>query len=272
MLGAHETLAAIRSAAREKRELGWASRFMLAFLGGAYVSFGALLAVCLASGIAEDESMGSARLAFALLFPFGLIMVAVAGCDLWTSSMWLGVAGWHQDVPRLHVLLAWLVIWIGNLAGALTVVYLLVDLGDVLDGSSGNFLVDIAKDKTGRSFGATFARGILANWLVCVGAWMASSARDLTGRAVGMYVPIAAFVGAGGEHIVANMFFLPAAHTVDAHAVTWADMFAKNFVPSTLGNAAGGLLFVCFMYATIYRKAPRPAPPTVSSEEPKLEL
>ena len=167
----------------------------------------------------------------------------------------------------MQVLRNWLVVCVANFAGAvgLAVLVYLSGHADMGSGAIGRTVVRIALAKQALPWSEAFFRGVLCNVLVCVAVWMAMAGRSVADKAVAMIFPITAFVAAGFEHSVANMYFVPfalfltwldpgfvAARGLDAHALTWGGFLARNLLPVTLGNVIGGAALVGGVYWFVY--------------------
>ena len=211
--------------------------FLLAVLAGAFVALAGVAAVV--------GSAVAGKLAGACVFPAGLAMVVVAGSELFTGNNLMIISAMERRITVRQLLLAWLVVYIGNFAGSVLVAALAVG-GGTFDAYYQSLLVT-AQAKVSLSFGAGLLRGVLCNVLVCTAVWMAAAAKDAGGKIISLYLPIMAFVLCGFEHCVANMFYLPAGlfaaarYGADAPGLTWAAMFTKNLLPVTLGNMLGGV-------------------------------
>jgi formate transporter len=248
-----------------KAELDAGRLMLLGFLAGAYIAFGGLLAVIVGGGVAGigSENPGLQRFIFAAVFPVGLMLVVIAGAELFTGNAATCIpAALSRRVAWRAVLRNWTLSYAGNLAGSLVVAYFLTYLTGLL--SHGPWLasiVSIAESKVSQDFGILLLKGIGCNWLVCLGVWLAVSADDVAGKVLGIWFPIMAFVAIGFEHSVANMYFIPAGIFYGA-SVTWGQFFLNNLVPVTIGNVIGGTVFVGVVYWYLYgdRSAGGPRP------------
>lgn len=226
---------------------------VLGFLAGAYIAFGGTVAIATGKGITADGFGGLSKLIFAGTFPVGLMLVVIAGSELFTGNIGVitpscltGKAKWGGLLKN------WVFVYIGNFIGSLFVAYCLGYLSKLfaadpyLKGVTG-----IAEAKVTAGFWPVFWRGIGCNWLVCLAVWLAVSANDIAGKVWGIWFPIMAFVAIGFEHSVANMFFVPLGLFYGANA-TWGQFILNNLIPSTLGNIIGGGLFVGVIYWWLY--------------------
>jgi formate/nitrite transporter len=241
------------------------------FLAGAYIAFGSLLAIVVTAGLDPTTWGGLITLFTGLVFSLGLILVIVGGAELLTGNMMLiPMAVFAKRVTVVQMLLNWLWVTIGNLAGALFVAYVLADKTGVIAKGTPNWtrLAAIAGGKADlETHLEQFLRAIGCNWLVCLAVWLAIAATSVSGKILAIIFPITAFVAMGFDHVVANMFFLPLAAFLNAGDVTFPHLI-ENLVFAFLGNVVGAALFVAGAYWYLYGQAaskaaesrPHPAP------------
>jgi formate/nitrite transporter len=240
-----------------------ARTWTLSLLAGFYIAFGAELATLITSDAATHIGLGVSRLLGGSVFSLGLMLVVICGAELFTGNILLTKAGLHGEVPWFKIAENWIIVILGNLIGSLFLAWLMFESGLLQTGRVAEHAVSIATAKCELSFGAALVRGILCNWLVCLAVFMATAARDITGKMLACYVPIMAFVASGFEHSVANMYFIPvglmlkAELGLNAPGLTWPNFFISNLVPVTLGNIIGGVIFVGFAYWFVYLKGTR---------------
>ena len=242
-----------------KAQLPLLSLAMLGVLAGAFVGLGAMMFTLVAS----DAGLGFAatRLLGGLGFSLGLVLVTVAGAELFTGNNLLAMAWADGCVSTRQLLRNWGVVCAANFAGAagLAVLVWLSGQAALNDGSVGRTAVHIALAKAQLPIAEAFFRGVLCNVLVCMAAWMALAGRSVVDKAVAIVFPITAFVAAGFEHSIANMYFMPLAMLLGA-PVGAADM-ARNLVPVIAGNLVGGSVLVALVYYMIYVRGQRVAEP-----------
>lgn len=243
------------TAGQRKGEYNFTRFALLAILGGAFIAFGGLLTVMVAGGMPEISAAnpGWVRFISGALFPIGLVMVTLAGADLFTSDCAMMPMAVMQRKSTLWVLLrVWLWSYLFNFLGAQLVAWFLSsDVGLFSADPWRSYLHHVAKAKVSMSFYTVFMKGIGANWLVCLGAWMAVAAKDVMGKVIGIWIPVMLFVTLGYEHSIANMFFVPAA-IYSGSEVLWSEFIVRNLIPATLGNIVGGAVFVGLIYGYIY--------------------
>src|SRR4051812_17149095 len=226
------------------------------FLAGAYIAFGGLLAVVASAGLDPEKVGGVVTLVTGTVFALGLILVVVAGSELLTGNMALVPLAAMQRRIRMSALFQnfWWVT-IGNLLGALFVAYFLADQTGVITADAPlERLTGIATLKgTTETEWQIFLRAVGCNWLVCLAVWMALGAEDVAGKILAIFFPIMAFVALGFDHVVANMFFLPAAIFAGVDGISWGDAL-HNWLFAGLGNFVGAAVFVAGAYWYLYAK------------------
>lgn len=225
---------------------------ILGFLGGAFIALGFLLDIRVIAG-APKEWGGIATFIGAAVFPVGLILVLLAGGELLTGNMMaVSLARFKKRITTGEMFKNLILITISNFVGALFVAYF---FGHVVGlTSSGVYLdklVDMAGHKLDDSFLQAFVSGIGCNWLVALAVWLAYGADNFSGKILGIWFPTMAFVAIGFQHVVANMFLIPAA--IFEGYFSWGEYF-MNFIPVWLGNLTGGALFVAGAYWAVYLK------------------
>jgi formate/nitrite transporter len=262
-----------------KAGLDSVTMFALAVLAGAFIAMGAVFATTTTAGGA-DLPFGVVRLLGGLTFSLGLILVVVAGAELFTGNNLIVMAWASRRVSTLRLLRNWAIVYAGNFAGAIATAALLYGAKqyEFGKGAVGDQALSIAATKTGYGWWQAVLLGAFCNALVCLAVWLCYSARTTADKVLAIIPPIAAFVACGFEHSVANMFFIPYGLFVksnegfvssqsglpDLSGLTWGDFLGANLVPVTLGNIIGGAVMVGAVYWFIYLRAPAgqsPAPP-----------
>lgn len=230
---------------------------VLSFMAGAYISFGGLLSILIGGGVPgiAAENPGIAKFLFGAAFPVGLMMVVMAGAELFTGNnayFMPNVLSKRQtwNAPLRN----WVLVYFGNFVGAIFVAYFLTHLTQVVSHQPWTETIyKIAEAKTSNPFYKTLLKGIGANWLVCLALWMGMSAQNTSGKILGIWWPVMTFVALGFEHSIANMFFIPLAIFEGAN-VTWTSFLIDNLIPATIGNIIGGAFFVGTLYWYAYEK------------------
>lgn len=253
-----------REIARKVESLGVAKAhtdsltvLVLAVLAGAFISLGALFFTVVVSDV--RLGFGVTRLIGGLSFSLGLVLVVVAGAELFTGNNLLAMAWASGLIGMRDVLRNWLLAYVGNVVGCLGTVLFVVwgDIASLGGGIVGESAVQIAGAKAALSVGEAFARGVLCNALVCLAVWLAMGGRSVADKILAIVFPITAFVASGFEHSIANWFFLPFGLALDGqHAVPIAGA-AWNLVAVTTGNIVGGSLLVAGVYWVAYLRGGR---------------
>ncbi|MDW7673911.1 MAG: formate/nitrite transporter family protein [Bacillota bacterium] len=261
----------------KKANLPLNNMLILAILAGAYIAFAAEVSTMITHDASSFLGAGVARLLSGAIFSVGLMLVVICGAELFTGNCLLIIGVLEGKITSSQMFRNWAIVFSANFIGALLVVFLMKESG--LWGANG-FLHGVAAVKTAAAkidmtFSQAFARGILANWLVCLAVWMAYASKDYVGKVVGIFFVITAFVASGFEHSIANMYFIPAgifAKTIPAvvqagglapellASLTWQSFIYKNLIPVTLGNIVGGVLFVGMAYWSVFLQEEKTAP------------
>lgn len=253
-----------------KANLGFLSTFMLAVLAGAFIALGGCFYTTTITG--SNLGFGFTRFMGGLVFSLGLILVVVAGAELFTGNTLIVVAAVSRKVSFYKLLRNWAIVYLGNLVGSLVTVALVYyswqwRMGDMAVGVTA---YNIAGAKMSHPFSVAFSSGILCNALVCLAVWLCYSARSTTDKILSVIFPVTAFIALGFEHCVANMYLIPygmilshtqefmanpaasAALKYDPSLMTISNFLLKNLLPVTLGNIVGGALLVGVMYWIVY--------------------
>jgi formate transporter len=243
-----------------KARLPLLSQVALGVLAGGFIGLGALYFTLVTSDTAL--SFAVSRLLGGLVFSLGLILVVIAGAELFTGNNLLVLAWASRRITTRELLCNWLIVYFANFAGALGLVALvyLSNHGQMNGAGVGIQAVKIAAAKASLPFAEAFFKGVLCNILVCLAVWLALAGRSIVDKICAIIFPISAFVAAGFEHSVANMYFIPLGillkDRVPAGAVEhldWSSLWT-NLLPVTLGNIVGGALLVALVYSFIYQR------------------
>jgi formate/nitrite transporter len=247
----------------KKARLAPNKALLAGFLAGAYIAFGGLLSITVSSGL-DPERWGTLGTLFSgAVFTVGLMLVVIAGSELLTGNMALVPLALFRGRIALKDLIGnftW--VFLGNLLGALFVAYFLaVQSGVLTTELTLERLSAIAHAKgIEETEWQIFLRAVGCNWLVCLAVWMALAADDVAGKILAIFFPIMAFVAMGFDHVVANMFFLPAAIFADVPDLTWWDT-VHNWIFAFLGNLVGAAVFVAGSYYYLYGRDETEAKP-----------
>ncbi len=213
--------------------------------------------------VASDATLSFAakRLLGGLVFSLGLILVVVAGAELFTGNNLLVMAWVSRRISTGKLLENLLVVFLANFVGAAGLAWLVSLSGhaNMNSGALGKTAIAIATAKCALPFAEAFFKGVLCNLLVCLAVWLALAGRTVTDKILAIIFPISAFVAAGFEHSVANMYFVPLglflSDPASAGALSWG-AFVHNLIPVTLGNLVGGAGLVGLVYWLVYRRSP----------------
>ena len=250
----------VESVGVSKARLATLPLLMLGMLAGAFIGLGAMLFVLVKS----DATLGFAASAIGggLVFSLGLLLVVVAGAELFTGNNLLAMAWADGRISSAEVLRNWVLVCLANFVGAAGLALLVFLSGHTAlnGGAVAQTVVKIALAKQDLSPVQAFFRGVLCNVLVCMAVWMAMAGRSVVDKAVAVVPPIMAFVAAGFEHSIANMYLMPLAMLLQHFGplgatvpVTWGGMLG-NLLPVIAGNLVGGSVLVGLTYYVIYRR------------------
>jgi formate transporter len=263
-----------------KAGMDWVQMFFLSILAGAFIAVGAIFATTVLAG-SGALPYGVARLLGGLVFTLGLILVIVGGAELFTGNNLIIMAFASKKVSLSALIRNWTIVYLGNFVGSILTAYLMFLTKQYTFGSGavGLTALNIANSKVGLDFIQAIALGIMCNALVCMAVWLTFSARSTADKIFAIIPPISAFVAAGFEHSVANMYFIPigllikdwaansfwqlpaiaeagrtAAHYAD---LTWGTFLINNLLPVTIGNIIGGAVMVGLIYWFVYLRSAR---------------
>lgn len=244
----------------------------LSFLAGVFIALASVGSNIIAHNFAD---VGLAKYLAGLIFPTGLILVVIAGAELYTGNNLISIAALNKRVPWSRYFYNLILVWLGNLVGSVFIA-VLINLSGQLDysgGMLGAYTIKVASIKSNLTFIQAFTSGILCNILVCLAVWMSYSAKDIAGKTLVIFFPIWLFIASGYEHSVANMYYLSAGFIAkfNSHFVELANtgysidsikiaginlhnIFIGNLLPVTLGNLFGGGVFVGAWYLWAYKK------------------
>ncbi|MBL7158600.1 MAG: formate/nitrite transporter family protein [Candidatus Omnitrophica bacterium] len=220
--------------------------FIFGILAGIYIAFGANVATAVLSGGTLDP--GLARFLAGSVFSVGLMLVLIPGSELFTGNILMTIGFIYRKYAFVKVLRNWIVVYIGNLLGAIIIAALVYKSGLLGNIGSlnavGEVAVRIMNAKLELGFTEAVCLGILCNMLVCLAVIMCIASKTVAGKILGIYFPIMAFIASGYEHSVANMYFLPIGLMMEGRFFSDFPIMFKNLIPVTIGNIIGGLLVV----------------------------
>ncbi len=244
----------------------WLSVFVLGILAGTYIGFGGLFSTTVTFDVAPILGIGMKKLLAGASFSLGLILVVVAGAELFTGNNLMISSVLSKAITFGTMTKRWTLVYIANFIGSIIIVLLFYYSGLWKTGNNalGSAAVAIAYGKVSLSFSEAVFRAIGCNWLVCLAVWMALAARQIIGKIFAIFFPIMAFVAIGFEHCIANMYFIPAGILLNhwgeiaapagfaPAALGWGSFIWNNLFPVTIGNIIGGAVFVGMSYWGAY--------------------
>ena len=257
----------------KKSKMTIVNMVILGILAGAFIAFAAEGSNMAAFNLfAKPETYGLGKVLAGAVFGTGLMLVLIAGGELFTGNTMIIAGVLEKKVSIKAMLKNWFFVYVGNFIGSIFIAYMMNKSGLFSSGDNmlGAVTIKIAAYRVGLTFMQAFFLGIMCNWLVCLGVWMAYGAKDMTGKIFAIFFPIWLFITSGFEHSVANMYYIPAGimakdnkALADAAAVlgvtpeklshlNWDMFFTHNLIPVTLGNIVGGGIFVAAVYWYVY--------------------
>lgn len=243
--------------------------FVLGILAGAFIAFASEGSN---AAIYNIPMAGVGKVLAGALFSTGLMLVIVAGGELFTGNTLMVAALAQKRIGLGGLLKNWVTVYVGNFIGAVLIACFIFKSGQLgfSDGLLGGFTIKTAAYKTSLEFSEAFYMGIMCNWLVSLAVWMAYGTKDMAGRLLAIFFPIWLFISSGFEHCVANMYYIPigimaksntawvkqaitlGASAEEINALNWASFFTHNLIPVTLGNILGGVVFTGLAYWFVY--------------------
>ena len=251
------------------------SLIILGILAGAYIALAGTASTMVAFNFLENpNTYGLGRCLAGIIFPCGLVLVVLAGAELFTGNTLMLLPLAQRRISLFSMLRNWGIVYPANFFGAVALAFLVYHSGQLTlppDTKLGGVVISVAATKCNLTFLQAFLLGIFCNWLVCLAVWMSISVKNTSGKILTLFLPIWVFVAAGFEHSIANMYFISvglfAAQSPElwkaAEAITspevlaslsWTNFFVVNLLPVTLGNIIGGSFFVALTYWFVYRK------------------
>ena len=254
-----------------KANRGFSKTFVLAILAGAFIAFGAIFATTVTAD--QTLSLSFTKLIGGVAFSLGLILVIIGGAELFTGNNLIVMAWANKQIRTSQVLRNWAIVYLGNFVGSVAIVILMTYSLQYASGtgSIGAKALSIAESKCSIGFLQAVILGIFCNTLVCLAVWLCYSAKQTSGKILSILFPVTAFVAAGFEHSIANMYFIPKALLIKSTAsnafwtsisatpemyenLTWGNFIFNNLIPVTIGNIIGGAVLVGLVYWFVYLK------------------
>ena len=249
-----------------KANLKLSKMIALGIMAGMFIALGGATSNTAVHAI---DNVGLARTLAGVIFPVGLLMIVLVGGELFTGNCLMVMSAIDKRIKISKLIRNLVVVFFSNLAGSLIIDFLIFYSGnlDYSGGGLGAYTIKVALSKASISPGKAIASGILCNILVCIAILMGAAAKDIAGKVLAIWFPIFAFVIGGFEHIVANMFYIPTgmlaatnpdyvAKASELYGITPEQLnslniegLLHNFIPVTIGNILGGMVFIgCILY------------------------
>jgi formate/nitrite transporter len=251
---------------------GKAGQLILAFFAGVFIAFASEGSNMAAFNLfSNPDTYGLGKVLAGAVFGTGLMLVLIAGGELFTGNTLIIVGVLDRKVQVRQMLSNWLVVYIGNFIGSVFIAYMMNQSGLFNSGNAGlgGQTIKIAAYKTGLPFHSAFFLGLMCNWLVCLAVWVSFAAKDVVGKMFACFFVIGLFITSGFEHSVANMYYIPAGILAKANPawleaarisseqaanLNWTSFVVKNLIPVTLGNIIGGAVMVGGLYWLALKK------------------
>lgn len=253
-----------------KARMPFLQMFTLAILAGAFIALGAVFSTTASASPTPGLPYGVTRVLSGLVFSVGLILVVVGGAELFTGNTLIVMAWASKKVTSAQLLRNWVIVYLGNFVGAVgtAVMVFLSRQYTFGENSVGITALKIASSKVHLGFIQAIFLGILCNVLVCLAIWLTYSARSTLDKIAAIVFPITAFVAAGFEHSIANMYFIPigllindldpqfiqaiSSAGINLDGLSWGTFLLNNLLPVTIGNLIGGAVLVAAVYWSVF--------------------
>lgn len=254
----------------KKASMKWWKQLVLGIMAGMFIALAGNAASIAGYGA---QAVGIGKMLSGALFGTGLIMVLLAGAELFTGNCLISMAVLEKKVKVMSMLRNWFFVYLGNMIGGIGYTFLMsLTTQQGMDGGKlAAYAINAAYGKCTIEFGSAVIMGIFCNVLVCIAVWVSYSSKDVVGKIVAMFFPIWIFVVSGYEHCIANMYFIPMgifSKNNDAYVqaamsqygltadqisqVNWQNFFVTNLIPVTIGNIIGGVVLVGVVYWVVY--------------------
>lgn len=253
---------------KKKTEMSFVCMLVLGILAGLYIGFGAEVYLMVSHDLAARFGIGFMRFVRGSVFTAGLMLVVIAGAELFTGNCLMVVGVWARQIPLKKLLRSWTVVYLANFIGSVLLAVLIYYSGQWKFGKMGvaTEVLTTCVRKVNLPFVEAFCRGIACNCLVCVAIWMATAGKDVAGKLLAIYFPIMAFVASAFEHSIANMYIITLGLLLKGNAaavsasglgtqletLNWSSFLFVNLLPVTLGNIVGGSLIIGGAYYLAY--------------------
>lgn len=251
MLNPNEIVKSTINAGINKTKLTSFQMILLGIFAGVFIGFGAHGNIVTTQMLGSFD-VGIAKLIGAAVFPIGLMLVVIAGAELFTGNNLMTLALFAKKITLPELLKNWVLVYIGNFLGSVLLGYIIVKSGLYTpDSGITSKAIGLSEAKVNIAFQEAILRGILCNIIVVLAVWLSSASHNVIGKIFAIWFPIMLFVLSGFEHSVANMFFIPLGKFLGAN-ITWSEIWINNLIPVTLGNIIGGAIIIPGVYYLIY--------------------
>ena len=240
---------------KKKANLEIGKMLVLGIIAGMFIGLGAHADIVIVQTIGKNVDVGLAKFLGGAVFPVGIMLVVIAGAELFTGNCLISLAVMDKKTTLGKMLRNWSVVYAGNLIGSVFLAYMLYKSGLYAPEAMSEKALAIASGKLSLTFAQAVIRGIFCNVLVVLAVWMQAGAKDISGKILAMWFPVMLFVLSGFEHSVANMYFIPLGKFLGAN-ITWPQIWMVNLIPVTIGNIIGGAILIpgVYWYTYAYQK------------------
>lgn len=251
MLTPPEIAQATINAGVKKANLSTLQMILLGIFAGIFIGFGAQADITVMQTL-KNIDVGLMKFMGAFVFPVGLMLVVMAGAELFTGNNLMTLALMDKKITVNQMLKNWFFVYLGNFIGSILLAIVVVKAGFYkVDAPATQLAIKIATGKVGLTLSQAFFRAILCNVVVVLAVWLATGAQDVISKIFACWFPIMMFVLSGYEHSIANMYFISLGKFLGAE-VTWGQIWMKNLIPVTIGNIVGGAIIVPVVYYLVY--------------------
>ncbi|MBK5252679.1 MAG: formate/nitrite transporter family protein [Peptostreptococcaceae bacterium] len=235
---------------KKKANLAVMKTLLLAVFAGMFVGLGSHADIIVMQTLGKTVDVGLAKLIGAAVFPVGIMLVVIAGAELFTGNCLISLAVINKDEKLRNLIKNLTIVFFGNFIGSIVLAYMLANSG-LYGPAVASKAIAIANEKISLSVSEAIIRGIFCNVLVVLAVWMQAGAKDISGKILAMWFPVMLFVLSGFEHSIANMYFIPLGIFLGAD-ITWSQMWIVNIIPVTIGNIIGGAILIPAVYWYVY--------------------
>ena len=237
---------------KEKVSISFSKTLILGIMAGMFIALGGHASMIISETIGEVITPGFSKFMGAAVFPVGIMLVVLAGGELFTGNNLIAISLFDKKITGWDVIKNLVIVYMANFIGAFLTALLLYQSG-LYGGNLGEKILLVAEDKLSMSFSMAFIRGVFCNILVTLAVWIQAGAKDSCGKILALWFPVMLFVLSGFEHSIANMYFLPMGYFISG-SIKLLEMLKLNLIPVTFGNIVGGSFIVSASYWYTYNK------------------